>query len=221
MSTVQMTLQEALAKKKILESDISKKLSGNVFSNKLQFVTYAPETATNINGIEKETFIQQMKANLTSVKHLISNLTKLKVAINASNAVTKITIAGKEYTVADAIARYRALDSEKGFYSQCASQYNAVLSHINSTNEKVNDPDRVSAYMSTMLTSDTAKKNETLYNSILEDYKKNNIVYLLDPNNLQTELVDWADELATFESEIHTALVTSNVNTTITVEFDD
>ena len=224
MSTVTMTLQEALAKKKIYESQIEKRLSGGAYGQTYGdsvFVCYARETDTTINGINRDEFVDKMKADFVSLQHLISNLSRLKVAINASNATTKITVGGKEYTVADAIARYRALDTEKGFLNACVNQYSAITRKIADNNDKINNPDNISRYMSNMLNSESAKKNEALYTTILEDYKKNNIVYLIDPNNFKDELGGMADELNKFESEIHTALVASNVKTTITVEFED
>ena len=222
MSEVTMTMQEALAKKKILESDIAKRLSSNsLYGNKIYYISYATETAKTIKGVDRDEFEERMEANYTSVKHLISNLARLKVAINASNATTKITVAGKEYTVADAIARFRSLDTEKGFFSTCASQYNNAVKHVQETNDTVNDPQQIADYVSKSLQSESAKKNEALYKQVVEDYKKNNIVYLVDPNNLGDELGGWQDELIAFEAEIHTALVTSNVSTRITVEFED
>lgn len=220
MSIVSMTMQEALAKKKILESDITKRLSSGIYG-KSTFVSYTTDTAVTINGVESNEYIKQMKSSFDSLKHLINNLTKLKIAINKSNAITTITVAGKEYTVADAIARYRALDIEKGFYNTCVNQYNNVIQNVQKTNDNVNDKDNISRYMSNMLVSESAKKNEQLYNTMLEDYKKNNLVHIVDPNNLKDALDPWANELNSFESEIHTALVTSNINTTIEVEFED
>ena len=42
MSEVTMTMQEALAKKKILESDITKRLSSNsLYGNKIYYISYA------------------------------------------------------------------------------------------------------------------------------------------------------------------------------------
>lgn len=220
MAKVTMTLQEALAKKKILESDITKRLSNGLY-NRSAFVAYAPETATTINGVDKDEYVEQLKSSFVSLQHLISNLTNLKIAINASNATTKINVAGKEYTVADAIARYRALDTEKGFYSTCASQYGTAAKNVQQINDRINNPDNIAKYMANMLNSETAKKNEALYNTVLEDYKKDNLVYLIDPNNLKDTLEAWVNELNDFESNIHTALVTSNINTTIEVEFED
>lgn len=218
MSTVTMTMQEALAKKKILEDNISKRLG---FSAKSAFVAYATDVDKTIGGHEISDATELMRSAFVSLQHLISNLSNLKIAINASNAKTKITVAGKEYTVADAIARYRSLDTEKGFYNACANQYSNVTKSIEQINARVNDPDNVADYVNKILGSDSAKRNESLYNSIVDDYKQKNLVHIIDPNDLTHTLESWNDDLTSFEAEIHTALVTSNVQTTITVEFED
>ena len=57
MSEVTMTMQEALAKKKILESDIAKRLSSNsLYGNKIYYVSYATETAKTIKGVDRDEF---------------------------------------------------------------------------------------------------------------------------------------------------------------------
>lgn len=215
MSTVTMNIQEALAKKKILENRLSE-LKGQ----KLLYVTAATEVATTVNGYKREDIENKLKSNFDSMRHLISNLRELKCAINMSNATTKITVAGKEYTVADAIARYNSISSERLFLSKCIAQYTTVTSQIEDTNALVSEPERIAAHVGEILGSES-KKNESIYNAVVEDYKKNNILYIIDPNNLEEVLLKWKDELDQFEADIHTALITSNIQTQITVEFED
>lgn len=215
MSTVTMNIQEALAKKKILENRLSE-LKGQ----KLLYVTAATEVATTVNGYKREDIENKLKSNFDSMRHLISNLRELKCAINMSNATTKITVAGKEYTVADAIARYNSISSERLFLSKCIAQYTTVTSQIEDTNTLVSEPERIAAHVGEILGSES-KKNESIYNAVVEDYKKNNILYIIDPNNLEEVLLKWKDELDQFEADIHTALITSNIQTQITVEFED
>ena len=215
MSTVMMNIQEALAKKKILENRLSE-LKGS----KLLYVTAATEVATTVNGYKREDIENKLKSNFDSMKHLISNLRELKCAINMSNATTKIIVAGKEYTVADAIARYNSISTERYFLSKCIAQYTTVTSQIEDTNKVVSEPERIAAHVGEILGSES-KKNESIYNAVVEDYKKNNILYMIDPNNLEEVLIKWKEELDQFEADIHTALITSNIQTQITVEFED
>lgn len=221
MAVVTMTIQEALAKKKILENRINKALISDPRISRPKFVNFVTDVDTTMDGLSIDQATEKMKSEFESIKHLISNLSKLKVAINHSNSLTTIDISGKIYTVADAIARHRNISTEMSFYNECATQYADTLLNIKNINLRINDPENVSNYVNKVLGSDTAKRNEDLYKTIVEDYKKKNLVHIVDPNGFSEILDHWKEEIETFESEIHNALVASNVKTTISVEFED
>lgn len=219
MAKVELTIQEALAKKKILEDKVNKNYS---LAQKFAFVAIASETDTTIQGVDREDAINIMRANFDSTRHLISNLRALKSAINASNAITKVMIAGKEYAVADAIAKLQSIKYDKKLLERCESQLLAAKKEIENHNATIQNPDNVSMYVNRVLgSSESAKKNETLYNTIVEDYMKKNLVYLIDPNNLQNRLDLYNDDVAQFEEQVHTALLKSNLETIIEVEYED
>ena len=215
MSKITLTVQDALAKKKIIETRIS-----DLNIGRLAYVSVATELQDNIGGLKRSDYESKLQSNFDMVDSLISNLRAIKSAINASNAVTKITIAGKEYTCADAIARLRSLDTEKGFYVAIKNQIDKCQKEIETRNSRVLDPDNVSEYIGRILGSET-KKTDSLYGEILERYKKDNLLYLVDPKHLSEKIESRITEVAEFEAQVHNALVASNITTTIEVELED
>ena len=61
----------------------------------------------------------------------------------------------------------------------------------------------------------------TFYGEILERYKKDNLLYLVDPKHLSDKIEGLITEIAEFEAQVHNALVASNITTVIEVELDD
>ena len=80
------------------------------------------------SGIEKSTFIELKKNDIKSVSYqsiidLLERRNHIKASIVQSNAVTIVTIAGKTYTVADALERKRNIGYEKKLLSQMKYQW--------------------------------------------------------------------------------------------------
>ena len=170
--------------------------------------------------VTREDVENKMKSNFDSVRALVSNLRNLKAAINSSNACTVIEVAGVNYTIANAIARLRALDDEKSVLGSISYQYKQVVEGVRKTNEKVLNPDNEADYLSKILGPDS-KKNIDLYNSLRDQYRISNTMYVIDPNNLEEQLPKWQKDIEDFEANVHNALVASNISTTIDVEFED
>ena len=80
------------------------------------------------SGIKNSTFIDLKKNDITSVSYqsiidLLERRNRIKASIVQSNAFTMVTIAGKTYTVADALERMRNISYEKGLLSQMKYQW--------------------------------------------------------------------------------------------------
>lgn len=214
MSVLKITVQEALNRKKILEKRLDE------VKKDYSYIAIGTATQEVICGVERDKIEGMLKSQYTSVKHLISNLSALKVAINKSNAETKVIIGGKEYTVADAIARINFLDVERSFANRALRQYTEAVNKVELLNNQKLDSEAISAYINTVLSAES-KKNSELINQLTEDYKRENTQHLIDPNNLKEEATKMIEDLDTFEAEAHTALTVSNINTTIEVELED
>lgn len=215
MSKKIMTVQEALNKKKILEKRWAEEMS-----DEKAYVTYATSTQKVVDGVEREEVENILKSQFDSKVHLLKNLSALKIAINKSNASTIVVISGKEYTVADAIARMNFMDNERKFYNRAMRQYNTCKNNVDVTNKKVLDPDNIAAYLS-RINGDQTKVRPEVIVALKESYKEENMLHIIDPNNINDVVSKMIDDLDQFEAEVHTKLTTSNINTEIEVEFED
>ena len=213
MSTVTMTLYEALGKKKILEDRIKK-----AQSYRLCFIKKKHEDVTT-DGYTVEEAIKSVKEGYQSSIALINNYIALKSAINDANAVTKIKVAEKEYTIANAIVRQRELDREKFFYSKMISNLNGCDDEVRKRKEEYLSPEKISQHVARVLGD--SKKDDALIKSVTEDYEKKWDVELCDPLNTRELAEKKLQEIETFKEEIHFALNKANVDTVITVEYDD
>lgn len=215
MSKKIMTVQEALNKKKILEKRWAEEMS-----DEKAYVTYATSTQKVVDGVEREEVENILKSQFDSKVHLLKNLSALKIAINKSNASTIVVISGKEYTVADAIARMNFMDNERKFYNRAMRQYNTCKNNVDATNKKVLDPDNIAVYLS-RINGDQTKVRPEVIEALKESYKEENMLHIIDPNNINDVVSKMIDDLDQFEAEVHTKLTTSNINTEIEVEFED
>ena len=215
MATVNMTVQEALNKKKLLEKRLS-----DLHPSRLIFFGIKPKADNEIDNMSIEEFDNMVKGNLKSVTSLISNLEAIKVAINSSNATTLVTVAGKQYTCADAIAKLHQLSDTKRIWNTILLEYDKAESKVAEHNERVKDPDNISTYLEKVIGAST-KSNATLVDQLTDDYMNKNLFVMQDPNNIKSFVEAKIAELEDFEAEVHTALTTSNITTTISVEYED
>ena len=177
MATVNMTVQEALNKKKLLEKRLS-----DLNPSRLIFFGIKPKADNEIDNMSIEEFDNMVKGNLKSVTSLISNLEAIKVAINSSNATTLVTVAGKQYTCADAIAKLHQLSDTKRIWNTILLEYNKAESKVAEHNERVKDPDNISTYLEKVIGAST-KSNATLVDQLTDDYMNKNLFVMQDPKS--------------------------------------
>lgn len=97
MTTEKMTVHKALCELKTLDSRIQKCMQQNpfVFANK--------HANSKVAGVSVGDYCKEVQASYQSANDLIARRDAIKRAVTLSNATVKVTIGGKEYTVAEAI----------------------------------------------------------------------------------------------------------------------
>jgi len=213
MSTITITIYEALAKKKILESQIDHLTTYTLVYPKKKFLD---ETS---DGIKTSDIEKKIQARYDKSVAVMKNYSTIKAAINEANAKTTVTIAGREYSIANAIARQRNLSKEEQMYRVMLAEYHNVEMNVKKMNEKNLSADAISAYI--QKTSNGTKMSEELVRELTEEYKKRFEVEVFDPMNSKEKAEEALEEIKKFREEIHFALTQANINTTITVELDD
>lgn len=203
----EISVQRALTELKTIDSKIS---NGNVALR----IAAVKEPDTKIDGLyDKDAFIKREKANLVSLQDLFVRKSLIKGAIYKSNSITKVTIAGKEMTVAEAIARRENLSQEKVLISNIERQ---IISNKAAYQRKI---DTISEQVDKQFEKAVEKVTKDSLENItatIETFKKQRNPELILVITEQ-ELKDMQDEYNAFAEEVDTVLSESNAITKISV----
>lgn len=212
MTVETMNVHEALTELKMLEKRIPAETKAVVW------VLANKHSNTQINGVKLTDVVERVESQRKKVLDLIRRRDAIKRAVVQSNAVTKITVAGAEYTVAEAIdLKNHGMEFLGNLQEQMVRDYrNAERS---AQIENANLEARADSYMKTMIgNSDT--KNMSAENRATRDaFIVAQTVELVDPIGVLKVAAELDEQINTFMSKVDSALSTSNALTTITVEY--
>lgn len=213
MAEKTLSVYEALIEISRLNDKIEK---FNSSSTMPLFLACATESAKYIEGMEKEKYINLLKSNYDSCRHLISNLSEYKAKVVLSNALTTITVGGKEYTIAEAIQRKQNIDTEIRFLRMIETQLKDVNTKITAKNNSVKAG--LTEYLE-KVKSETATPEEI--DKLTNIYNEKNLFILVDPYGITETIDEKRQELETFLSDVDTKITASNCSTMITVNLED
>lgn len=213
MAEKTLSVYEALIEISRLNDKIEK---FNSSSTMPLFLACATESAKYIEGMEKEKYINLLKSNYDSCRHLISNLSEYKAKVALSNALTTITVGGKEYTIAEAIQRKQNIDTEIRFLRMIETQLKDVNTKITTKNNTVKAG--LTEYLE-KVKSETATPEEI--DKLTNIYNEKNLFILVDPYGITETIDEKRQELETFLSDVDTKITASNCSTMITVDLED
>lgn len=213
MAEKTLSVYEALIEISRLNDKIEK---FNSSSTMPLFLACATESAKYIEGMEKEKYINLLKSNYDSCRHLISNLSEYKAKVALSNALTTITVGGKEYTIAEAIQRKQNIDTEIRFLRMIETQLKDVNTKITAKNNSVKAG--LTEYLE-KVKSETATPEEI--DKLTNIYNEKNLFILVDPYGITETIDEKRQELETFLSDVDTKITASNCSTMITVNLED
>lgn len=213
MAEKTLSVYEALIEISRLNDKIEK---FNSSSTMPLFLACATESAKYIEGMEKEKYINLLKSNYDSCRHLISNLSEYKAKVALSNALTTITVGGKEYTIAEAIQRKQNIDTEIRFLRMIETQLKDVNTKITAKNNSVKAG--LTEYLE-KVKSETATPEEI--DKLTNIYNEKNLFILVDPYGITGTIDEKRQELETFLSDVDTKITASNCSTMITVNLED
>jgi hypothetical protein len=216
----QMSVYSALNKRKVYSNRLEKLKDGHI-----SLFSVVQKSAQDINGLSREDYEKKVKSSYDSYIAILRNFYALNAAITESNAKTRITIAGVEYSVAEAIVRYDRSNAEAEFLSNIASKVahaQATLSRNNA--EKLSEKainDYVNKTMET-INLEGIENQEEVINNLREKYRKDyidrNTYELIDPYNHAETIEERINELNEFISEFNEALNICNMQTIIEVD---
>ncbi len=199
----QMSISQALVELKLLKSRILK-------CNSVSYVAVKTKTKT----VDVTDFTKNAKASLQSYKDLLNRYNVIRSKVVVSNATTRVSVAGVEYTVAEAVERKRSIEMEKSMLGVLRSQFKSAAADIES-HQKIQQ-ERLDKLLLQELGKDS-KTNVDVVDALTETFLKNNKAELIDPLGLQEVVTNMEKSIQDFESNVDWVLSESNGRTQITV----
>ena len=211
-----MTVHKALAELKIIDDRINKAVHNSVF-------VYSCKNGTDkVDGVPVSDFKKDINSNYQKVTDLINRRNAMKRAIVLSNAVTKVTVGDKEYTVAEAIdMKNHGMDGLKVLLYDMTRQYNAAVREFNN-NSGDELEDNANQYVMNILKSQgdsTDKADAKQVQALHDSYVANNEFIMIDPLNIAKKIEEIDNMIDEFNTDIDSALSVSNALTVIEFEY--
>lgn len=216
MTSEKMTVHKALAEMKIIDSRIQKAVQN------AHFVHSCKNGVDKINGMAIDEYWKDIESSYQKVTDLIKRRNAMKRAIVLSNAVTKVVVGDKEYTVAEAIdMKNHGMDGLKYLLREMVYQYNEATTLFNNNSGDALE-DKANQYVMNILKSqgDSTDKSDSKQIQALHDsYIANNEFKMIDPLDIAKEIEKIDNMIDEFNAEIDSALSVSNALTVIEFEY--
>jgi len=199
-----ISITQALSELKLLRKRIDTVTNSAVFT-----------TVKRSNDLTDATkFATQATASYQSFTDLMRRYNTLKSAIVVSNATTKVTIGGIEYTVADAVERKRSIEMEHNLLSTMKAQYTATKNEFE--RHQLAEQQRVDRLLTTELAKDS-KTSVDIVQQLTATFLAQNKATLLDPLSLADKIAEITRSLEDFETQVDYCLSESNGRTLVPI----
>lgn len=199
-----ISITQALSELKLLRKRIDNVTSAAVFTT--------VKRASDMTDASR--FSTQATASYQSFKDLVGRYNALKSAIVVSNATTKVTIGGVEYTVADAVERKRSIEMEHTLLSKMKEQYTATKNEFERHQHA--EQQRVDRLLTTELAKD-AKTNVEVVQQLTATFLAQNKASILDPLALADKIAELTRALEDFTTQVDYTLSESNGRTLVSI----
>lgn len=213
MNNEKMTIHKALSELKTLDARIEKEIRGT------QFVFANKHSNATVNGVKISEFCEQIKSSYQSINDLMARRSAIKKAVMLSNAVTKVTIGGIEYTVAEAIEiKNNAIPLMKKLYTKLSGDnYEARNTAQMSNGERLET--RADAYVKTLYENADMKNASDQIKKVREDFIASQTVEIVDPIGITDEMKKLEDKINAFIVDVDSALSVSNALKEIEISY--
>lgn len=213
MTTEKMTVHKALAELKLLDSRIEKAISEGIYcvANK--------HSNDKINGITLDEYTKIMQGRYDKATDLINRRKAIKKAVVLSNAVTRVNVAGTEYTVAEAIEmKNHGVEFDKLLMAAMQKHYKNAQMQIKQENGKDLE-ERADQYVTAIYGQKEGKTNTADIEKVKSDFLAANQYELIDPLHVLDKIEELEENINGFMAEVDSALSVSNALTEITIEY--
>lgn len=211
---MQMTVTRALVELKRLDDRINSAISQGVFVG----VTVGKDAQRKVvnSHISVSEAENQIKGSFDTVEQLIANRQKIKSAVVLSNAQTKVTVLGREMSVAEAIELKSTITFRTVFANTLKRQSQAAQLAVNDLQTKLDDA--IERGVTTLYGSDKSKVDAGAYEAVATPQRNSKQPAVLDPQKISEKIAKVEKEISDLSSEVDFILSESNARTTIEVD---
>lgn len=217
MTNEKMTIHRALAELKTMDDRIEKAIDS------VTYVMAVKHSAEKINGVPIAEFKENIKSGYQKVCSLMARRDAMKRAVVLSNATTKVTVAGKEYTVAEAIEqKNHGMEFKKYLRNTLVSQQRTAQANLDANSGEVLEKKAEQYVLSVIGAQPKDSKmsvDSEAMKALRKTYIENNTYDLIDPIGVTKVMENLLDEINEFETEVDAALSVSNAVTVIEFEY--
>lgn len=213
MNKETMTIHKALIELKTLDDRINKAIITSTF------VTTNKHSNKKFLGVTIEEYCQTMKSNYQKVTDLIQRRNAIKRAVVLSNATTKVTIGGVEYTVAEAIEmKNHGMEYKTKLLDFITREYSKAKREIDQNNgDRLEE--KADAYVATLYGNSDMKNLSEEVQKVRTDFITAQTYELLDPIGVEKVLESLDKEINEFMVDVDSALSVSNALTVIEISY--
>lgn len=212
MTTEKMTVHQALAELKTMDSRIDKAICAEqyVFANK--------HSNQKVEGMPIPEKVEIIKSQFQRVQDLITRRDAVKRAVVLSNARTEVVIGGKTYTVAEAIELHiNGLEFRRDFLNKLTRDYARAKDTASANNGEALEK-RADAHVANVFGHDAKPSAEDI-SRVRAEFITGQTYELVDPLKIEEVLRKMEEEITAFEVNVDAALSVSNAITEIEISY--
>lgn len=204
-----MTIHRALSELKLIDSKIEKQI--------LEITpTGVYQKGKLVDGyIKQEDFEKSANSKFDSVRDLIERKNKIKSAVVLKNGETKVSVGGKQMTIADAINYKTLIKFKKQLIETVKKKHLQAVGKMNKGNESVNE--NCQKLLEVTFGKESVKVGEKDLDAVRKPFLEANEFHLCDPLKVDETVEKIEKEVSDFEAEVDAVLSEINAVTIIEI----
>lgn len=159
--------------------------------------------------------VSQIQSNRDRVNSMIEQRAKIKAAVVASNAATKVKLGSREMTVAEAIELKKSIDVRRNIlatYRRQVTQANALVAKQNAALEV-----QIETNLATIYGNEKGKVDASMFEAIAKPQREQKEASLIDPIKINDLIKSLEEDISLVETELDFSLSEINAKTEIEV----
>ena len=159
--------------------------------------------------------VSQIQSNRDRVNSMIEQRAKIKAAVVASNAATKVTLGTREMTVAEAIELKKSIEVKRNMlstYRRQVIQANALVAKQNAALEA-----QIETNLATIYGNEKGKVDASMFEAIAKPQREQKEASLIDPIKINDLIKSLEEEISLVETELDFTLSEQNAKTEIEI----